>query len=601
MGPLNGTPPRKLREMERRRISHLLGNVPSMAARPLGQWDSLPYAELNGPGLERLCFRLLLADRKVPRYFGDNGEAQYGIDLIISNGADCTVFQCKNHANFEIGEFESLLAKFEQEWLLARPELPKPVEFVVVWPVKHRERQDVERLKKEFYGRTNVRVEIWHRDILDLRLRDLPDIVGDLFSLQAVQRFCTRQNWDEDIFRPLEPNSGDRRAIGRFFDLFRKNKIVLDRSVVERFNEILGEQPIVILSGASGSGKTITSLALVKDFDEGAWRVFYVNLRHQVSEQQLVDGVRQRSIFPTVFIFDDAHLNLDLVQRTLDRLTNILGGLWVRIAVVMQAAGIGSEDYDGPIQDFIEESRASKAVIDLVATETRYAAIVERSRPDLGLLSDERIRRLIAFSGASLALLDEVLPLFASVDDFDTVELDQIFPLVLRRYFNRAKGGVSAPDLKWLASLGQFDVVVPVEDLPFPFEPRWQDVVNQLTLSFGRPESRAFFHASVAELLFRTLSWADGEDNWIEAAAKIWVARLGLDTAINLVDLRLFLRGRLSLVDDLPLKRRILCDTTVVAALEKGRGDLRIEWLSLMVMITRTAAPKPPLRMPVSS
>jgi len=565
-----------------------------MAAGPLGQWDSLPYAELKGPGLERLCFRLLLADRKAPRYFGDNGEAQFGIDLIVSNGNDCTVFQCKNHANFEIGEFKALLAKFEQEWLLARPELPKPVELVVIWPVMHTERQDVETVKKDFFERTGVRVEIWHRDILDHRLRDLPDIVADLFSLHAVQRFCTRQNWDADIFRPLEPNSGDRRAVGRFLDLLRDNRVVLDPSAVERFDEILGSQAVAILSGASGSGKTITSLALAKGFDDGAWRVFYINLRQQMSEQQLVNGVRHRSISPTVFIFDDAHLNLDLVQRTIDRLADILGDRWVRIAVVMQAAGIGSDDYDGPIQDFIEECTTGKAVIELVATEARYAAIVARSRPDLRSLSDERLRRLVALSGRSLSLLDEVLPLFATVDDLDTVDLEQIFPLVLRRYFKKEQGGVSAPALKRLAGLGQFDLVVPVEDLPDPFEPRWQEAVDRLTVTLGRPESRAFFHPSVAEMLFRTLSWADGDNDWIEAAAKVWVARLGSACAINPVELQLFLRSRLRLADDLPLKQQVLCDKTLLATFEKGRGELRVEWLSLMVRLTRAVEPEPP-------
>src|ERR1017187_10028818 len=555
--PLMAERTRDLREMQRQQIPHLLAHVPSTAAGPLGQWDSLPYADLRGPGLERLCFRLLLADRKAPRYFGDNGEAQFGIDLIISDGDDCTVFQCKNHAGFEIGEFKALLAKFEQEWLLARPELPKPVELVVVWPVRHTERQDVETVRRDFFERTRVRIEIWHRDMLDHRLRDLPDIVADLFSLHAVQRFCTRQNWDADIFRPLEPNSGDRRAIGRFLDLLRNNRIVLDPSEVERFDEILGNQAVAILCGASGSGKTITSLALAKGFDDGAWRVFYVNLRQQVSEQQLVNGVRQRSISPTIFVFDDAHLNLDLVQQTLDRLADILADGWVRIAVLIQAAGVGSQDYDGPIQDFIEECTTSNAVIELVATEARYAAILARSRPDLSSLSDERLRRLVVLSGRSLSLLDEVLPLFADADDLETVDLERIFPLVLRRYFKKEKGGVSAPALKRLAGLGQFDVVVPVEDLPDPFEPRWQEVVNRLTLTFGRPESRAFFHPSVAELLFRTLSWADGDNDWLEEAAKIWVARLGSAFPIDPIELPLFLRSRLRLVDDLPLKQRV--------------------------------------------
>src|ERR1041384_2273783 len=52
---------------------------------------ALPYHKLGGPGLERLCYSLISARGGVPRYFGDSGQEQYGIDLIVSDGAGCTV------------------------------------------------------------------------------------------------------------------------------------------------------------------------------------------------------------------------------------------------------------------------------------------------------------------------------------------------------------------------------------------------------------------------------------------------------------------------------------------------------------------------------
>jgi hypothetical protein len=140
--------PRALQEIQAWQIPHLREHFSCGAAGQLDPWDALPYTKLGGPGLERLCFRLLLADRKVPRYFGDNGRAQFGIDLIVSDGRNCTVYQCKNHSAFELAEFQKLLTKFEEEWLIERPGLPKPTQFIIVWPVEHKERQGVEEAKK---------------------------------------------------------------------------------------------------------------------------------------------------------------------------------------------------------------------------------------------------------------------------------------------------------------------------------------------------------------------------------------------------------------------------------------------------------------------
>jgi len=56
----------------------------------------LPYAKLKGPGFERLCYETLLAQGHAPRFFGDSGQKDLGVDIIEETGNVHTVYQCKN-------------------------------------------------------------------------------------------------------------------------------------------------------------------------------------------------------------------------------------------------------------------------------------------------------------------------------------------------------------------------------------------------------------------------------------------------------------------------------------------------------------------------
>ncbi len=60
-------------------------------------------------------------------------------------------------------------------------------------------------------------------------------------------------------------------------------------------------------------------------------------------------------------------------------------------------------------------------------------------------------------------------------------------------------------------------MAVPESELPCPFEPGDAEAVQRLTVIVGRPASRAFIHASAAEVVFRALCWADAEE-WEGAA-----------------------------------------------------------------------------------
>jgi len=120
---------------------------------------SLPYGRLGGPGFERLCFHLLLAEGQAPRFWGRSGQAQQGIDLILSDGAVTTVFQCKNHAHFGTEELQKALDKFETEWLSKRPHLGKPSTFILCTSAELNSQSDWHECKLKFSKKTGVHVE----------------------------------------------------------------------------------------------------------------------------------------------------------------------------------------------------------------------------------------------------------------------------------------------------------------------------------------------------------------------------------------------------------------------------------------------------------
>ncbi len=161
----------------------------------------LDYHALGGEGFERLCFQLLLADAQRPRFFGQRGQAQYGIDLIVADGRRCTVYQCKNVKAFDRSKLRDVLSLFAREWL-TRPQLPKPDRFVLCCPfdlTDRRTNEDWQTLIDTFARDHDLPVDIWQRDHFDARLRHQPDIVADLFSDRVAEAFCEIDDWNQGL------------------------------------------------------------------------------------------------------------------------------------------------------------------------------------------------------------------------------------------------------------------------------------------------------------------------------------------------------------------------------------------------------------------
>src|ERR1043166_886942 len=115
---------------DREQSTHLSAKTQPVQAEFFLTADSLPYEKLGGPGFERLCYLLLLTRGHSPLFFGDTGQAQRGIDLLVEEDGSRVVYQCKNVKNFSLANMIAALEKFEVEWL-QQTDLPKPEKFVL--------------------------------------------------------------------------------------------------------------------------------------------------------------------------------------------------------------------------------------------------------------------------------------------------------------------------------------------------------------------------------------------------------------------------------------------------------------------------------------
>jgi hypothetical protein len=304
---------------DRGRISHLHAGFHPVNAQFEFAIGTLPYPPSNGPWLERLCFLLLRSQGYVPRYFGNVGQKDRGVDLLVTTGDQLFVYQCRNVQSFSPGDMLRALKDFEDEWLKSSG-LPKPNKFILCCPSLLRERlanEEWTKLERDFRSRTGVEVEYWHRNYLDETLKFMPDIVAEAFSDQIVKLFCECDDWNYDQFAPVIADSHDR-YIKRYQDRKSTDRIYVDPDVSAQFTEKVERNGSVLIMGLPGSGKTTTSFALAEALPNR--RTYYVTLRETISDNDLVSGVKRRLARQTIFLvvfttFDEVAHCVNLLCR----------------------------------------------------------------------------------------------------------------------------------------------------------------------------------------------------------------------------------------------------------------------------------------------
>jgi hypothetical protein len=585
-----------LRELKRPEVAHLDAPYGLHLAEDTAFGLELPYASLKGPGFERLCFHLLLADGKSPRFFGESGNAQFGIDLIDSDGDRCEVYQCKNVAGYNARKLESDLEKFEREWLVDHPDLIRPTRFTLCVPERLTGRDDWEKAKKAFRDRTGITVSDWGRDTLNARLKHQPDIVSDLFGDAIAERYCKRVNWNDGRFRPLLPGSGDP-AVERFLELAQADQVVIDPTITESFHEILGLQSIILIEGRSGTGKTIAGLALAQASKR---RVFFVRVDDSIDENTLFEGVKARCVRETTFVIDDCQRGWHKVENAIRRWRVALRGRDYKLVLTAQTAPSGTEMVALGDIDLVNELRQNNSTIEIAPDETQIKAVLTKKGTAWAKATNEQVKRLHGMTAGSLAILDLIVTSGAHTLDGDE-SIESIAARLLKHWFG-TKTPV-APLLKAFAAVAQFDIAFPAQAAwPEPEGSEYRDAIQKLIWRFGDhaqgvAPSWRFSHPAAAEMLFRCLTAVGVEKNWLAAAARCLIehfCRNDWSDAAFTSDLALFLRSRLRLSDDALLKTDVLGNETFQNAMGRRLEHCSLSTLTLAAFLTRESGKRAP-------
>jgi hypothetical protein len=473
----------------------------------------LPYAQLKGPGFERLCYELLVAEGATPRFFGRSGQADLGVDIIVDRPAPSTLYQCKNLTEPPgWREIRDAVEKFEQQWLGAA-DLPRPQAFVYCCPQPLDDKtlgEKLSRLRDAFKARTGVSLDLRDKHYLDTRLRRAPDLVAGLFSPSYAEQFCGQDAWIGGPWTRVTTAATGNPATRRFLERLKQGRILIREQERTAFDAIIEREPVVLIRGFPGVGKSTTGLALACTLREPIRRIYFASLSVDGDLARLVDGVRRRRSLPSLFFLDDCHRDPVLTGHLLDRLDPLLNDPAGRIRLVLCQRDVP----DGPDIDetrpWLDALTEADCVLTLRGDLGRFRAIVEhRRRQDLVGLSDERLARLHHQTGGDLLLLDETLEALDGPADLDELRPEPLYRSIRRRYFEPAPGQPRAPrelpTVLRLACLAQFELVPLAEHLRDGWLPGEQDVAAPLMLELYSPRRHLFLHASMAELIARAL------------------------------------------------------------------------------------------------
>ena len=156
--------------------------------------QGLPFDQLAWPDFERLVLRVVAADREVLdcRVYGVPGQAQHGIDLLaapVAAPGEQACFQCKNVDVFRAADVQAAVKKFEDgPWATQTREFT----LCVASALESTELADTIIKERVRLAARNITFRVWDGSSsgqLNVRLKDLPQIVDDFFGREWVRVF----------------------------------------------------------------------------------------------------------------------------------------------------------------------------------------------------------------------------------------------------------------------------------------------------------------------------------------------------------------------------------------------------------------------------
>jgi hypothetical protein len=490
--------------------------------------SGLPYSSLTGAGFERLCFKLELARGGNPILFGKTGQRDYGVDIVVDERGERTVIQCKNPSNPPTWpQIRDAIRTFERDWLDSAG-LPRPCRFVYCCsqPLDSISiAQEWLQLYDEFRGRNGVELVLRGREYLDAELQRLPDVVDSVFSGIYAELFCGLDDWRSAPWIRVCRGNERHRSITRFIERHDNRRIYVADEVEQWFEDALSRSPVLLFRGLPGLGKTLTSLELATRLNHPQHQIYYASLKENPDPAPLWQSALRRCHAPACFILDDCHMDFNAAEILVQRLSPELDKPGRRTVLVVIARHVRAYDGETADGELIEKLADQDVILEFNPTLDLTRSVIECVRKDFSGLSQERVQRLHNFTGGDLMLLEEALSAISSPGEVDDFRAEELHARLYRYYFG---GKRDLPTVRWLASLGQFDLL-PLARCFDGWEPgeynTAQSLVGQM---FGPPRYR-FLHSSLAEIVFSALASLEVP----EAGRALALKRLAVDGLIK--------------------------------------------------------------------
>ena len=486
---------------------------------------SLPYEELDGLRFERLCYEILCSDGKNPRYNGKSGQQDYGVDIVTERQDTVTVYQCKNISDRQslsetVEDIRRAYSKVVERWV-GEKELPNPTQFVYC----SRQKLDGINDSVEYtpwrdsaFKKQQIDIQLWGRETLDSRLRDLPAVVSGVFSDRVARIFCNENSLPQDSnWERLQHAKSEYPTLREFYTDWKKDRLFIDPDLKEWFSSAVSASSVVLLQGVPGTGKTTTTLSLLATLKNRPERIYYTVISNFEKIPQLLDSVKKRAQLPSVFVLDDCHSAPDLAVELIQRLKGSLlsPNYAVSIKFVLLIRGTPEEEegtYSDSVKRQLELGKDSAKSIPLSDGE-QLLQVLKKRLPHINPITKCHAEHVFNLTGGNLKLANLAVNGVDSADELLLLDGSSVKQNVHRLYISRKKDA-DGQRMKNLCALAMFDIT-PLTDYLVLSE----DFLDAgLITRLYSPTRVRFLHSSLAEVLFYVLVDMDEgvPDNWNE-------------------------------------------------------------------------------------
>ena len=484
---------------------------------------SLPYEELSGLRFEKLCYEVLCSEGKNPRYNGKSGQLDYGVDIITEERDSICVYQCKNikdrtSINETIKDVKDAYNKVIERWINQQG-LPKPLQFV------YYSRQNLADIKgndeytkwrSRILENDEIDIQLWGKDTLDTKLRNLYAVVLGMFSERIAKTFCADICIPKDLkWERLEFGKSDFPTLRCFYEDWKYDRLYVSLGVKERFKTAISTSSDILVQGYPGSGKTTTVLALLAGLQERPQRIYYTVISDFENISELLDSVKKRAHLPSVFILDDCHAATNLAIEFIQRLRgSVLSKQHpVSIKVMLLMRGMPNREdssYSDSVQSVLELDNESVLHFSLSDSE-HLLQVLKKRLPKIDSIVISHAQHVFSLTGGDMKLATLAVDGISSADELLQLDINSIKNNVNRQYIHGHSDDY-VRHMNDLVVLAMFDLSPMTDYLNLSKEVLCSGLVTRLK----SPMRVRFFHSSLAQVLFYvSVEIIEGNpDNW---------------------------------------------------------------------------------------